>query len=402
MKRNTLLIVVVVIAGFFLLFNPLKLLQGAKGDVVRPSADKEAVTGLQQFAQANWRSAQDYVLSCFATHDIVLLGEFYKIRQNVELVNTLIPRLYAAGVRNLGIEYALSEDQAQIDALVTAPKWDEAKARAITLDWLVSWGYQEYIDLYKTAWQVNSGRPAGAKPFRVVGLNVRQNWEFLINESDASDPQTVAKIHANGVPDVHIAEVIEKEFVARGEKALVYCGTQHVFTRYVNADYAKNAADMKLADTRRAGNIVFAKIGAKAFSISLHAPWPDRNQKTGLAYPAEGAIDALIDLLPPDRRNAGWNTAGTPLGALPVRSGSYSNGKTDMTLADVFDGYVIQGPMAEYTTVTAIPDFVLPQNAERAARDYPGPKPTPLTPMQVNERIIQDVQQLAKMLAQFR
>ena len=61
--------------------------------------------------------------SCPASrsHDIVFLGEFFKIRQNVQLVAALIPRLYAAGVRNLGIEYALSDDQEEIDALRDRP-----------------------------------------------------------------------------------------------------------------------------------------------------------------------------------------------------------------------------------------------------------------------------------------
>ena len=44
---------------------------------------------------------------------------------------------------------------------------------------------------------------------------------------------------------------------------------------------------------------------------------PTRSQKTGLAYPAEGVIDALIAALPAgqEERRAG-TLAGTPLGAL--------------------------------------------------------------------------------------
>jgi hypothetical protein len=342
------------------------------------------------------------VLSAFAAHDIVFLGEFFKIKQNVLLVQALIPRLYAAGVRNLGIEYALSDDQQDIDALVTAPAWDPAKARAITFDWLVTWGYQEYIDLYKAAWQLNHGLPAGARPFRVVGLNVRQHWEYLKGNKDLSDPQIVARIFAQGVPDAHMADVIDKEFLQRGGKALVYCGTQHIFTRYRSREYEKNAADMKLSETRRAGTIIAGKIGARAFCISLHAPWPDRKQKNGLAYPAEGVIDALIPALPPGRRNAGWDTAGTPLGALPVRTSSYAERGAVMTLADLFDGYIIQGPLAEYLTVSPIKDFVRPEDADRAARNFPGIKPSPPTVQQVNQSIVDDVQVVGKMLALFK
>ena len=52
----------------------------------------------------------------------------------------------------------------------------------------MTWGYQEYIDLYKAAWQLNHGLPAGAPPFRVVGLNVRQYWESLKTEQGPEGP----------------------------------------------------------------------------------------------------------------------------------------------------------------------------------------------------------------------
>jgi hypothetical protein len=402
MKRNTVLIVVAAIAGLLLFINPLQYFRGNTGGVARPAADPATVSSLLQFADSHWRSPEDYVLSAFAAHDIVFLGEFFKIKQNVLLVQGLIPRLYAAGVRNLGIEYALSDDQKNIDALVTGPAWDEAKARAITFDWLVTWGYQEYIDLYKTAWQLNHSLPAGARPFRVVGLNVRQYWEHFKSNKDLADPQIVARIFARGVPDAHMADVIDKEFLQKGEKALVYCGTQHIFTRYRNREYEKNAADMKLSETRRAGTIIFGKIGARAFCISLHAPWPDRKQKNGLAWAAEGIIDAVIPALPPRKREAGWDTSGTPLGALPVRTGSYSESGVAMTLADLFDGYVIQGPLAEYVTVAPIKDFVRPEDADRAARNFPGQKKTPPTVQQVNQSIADDVQVVGKMLALFK
>ena len=60
-----------------------------------------------------------------------------------------------------------------------------------------------------------------------------------------------------------------------------------------------------------------AKIGARAFCVSLHAPWPDRAQRSRLAYPAAGALDALIAALPAEKKSGGWNTAGNPLGRFP-------------------------------------------------------------------------------------
>jgi len=403
MKRNTLLIVLVAVAGLVLVLNPLQLFNRNPGAPRRPVPDPGKASTLLQFAESGWRSPEDYVLGAFAHHDVVFLGEFFKIRQNLQLVQGLIPRLYAAGVRNLGIEYALSDDQGAIDSLLTAPAWDEGRARAITFHWLVTWGYQEYIDLYRAAWQVNGTRAAGARPFRIVGLNVFQDWESLREQKDLHNPAVVAKIFANGVPDAHIADVIDREFTRTGEKALVFCGTQHIFTRYRSRAYEKNAAEMKLAETRRAGNIVYQRIGGRVFSISLHAPWPDATRKTGLAYPVEGAVDALIDALPPDKRSAGWDTAGTPLGALPLARSSYAEDGPGGTLADLFDGYVVQGPIAAYEMVTPIPGFITPANAGLAGREFPGIKPAAApTADQLNQAIVDDVAALAKVLAQFK
>ena len=232
---------------------------------------------------------------------------------------------------------------------------------------------------------------------------MHQNWEYLTTQKDLGDPAMVAKIFAAGVPDAHIAEVIDREFTRSGEKALVFCGSQHIFTRFRSQAYEKNAAAMKLSETRRAGNIVYARIGARVFSISIHAPWPDPSQKTGLAYPVDGAIDALIEALPPEKRSAGWDTAGTPLGALPLGRSPYAEGAPTGTLADLFDGYIVQGPIAQYTMVTPIRDFIRPADAARAGREFPGVKPAAApTVGQLNQAIAEDVSAMTAALAQFK
>jgi hypothetical protein len=402
MKRNTVLIVLVALAAVVLFFDPFKIFSRKPEGLKRPVVAEAALAPLLRYAESAWSSPEDYIIASFKNHDIVMLGEFFKIRENVNLVRDLIPRLYAAGIDTLGIEYALSDSQADIDALTTADAWNESKARAITFDWLVTWGYQEYVDLYKAAWQVNRNRPAGAPPFRIIGLNVRQNWGYLKSARDINDPKIVAQIFSNGVPDQHMAETILKQIAQKGGKALVYASTQHVFTRYRNAEYAKNAVAMKLAETRRAGNIVYDAIGPRVFSISLHAPWPDKGAGSGLTYAAGGAIDALIDSLPAGMKSGGWDTAGTPLGALPVKASSYGAAGNASTLADVFDGYIVQGPIAQYTVVTPIKDFVQPADAARAAREFPGVKRAPPTVEQINLSIQDDVQAMAKTLAQFK
>ncbi len=231
---------------------------------------------------------------------------------------------------------------------------------------------------------------------------MRLNWEPLRSEKDMRDPAVVAKIYAAGTPDAHMAAVIGSQFVEKGVKALIFCGRQHIFTRFHSKDYERYVTAMHLSETRLAAAIVHDRIGTRAFSICLHAPWPDASQKTGLGYAAGGVIDALIAMLPPEQRSAGWDLAGTPLGRIPVKSGAYAEGAPGLTLADLYDGYIVQGPLEGYSLVTPIKDFVRPEDGDRAGKGYPGIKTAPPSAQQVNESISDEIQNLKNVLAQFK
>jgi hypothetical protein len=85
-----------------------------------------------------------------------------------------------------------------------------------------------------------------------------------------------------------------------------------------------------------------------------------------------------------------------------VTTGDYSIGSPGLTLSGLFDGYVVQGPIFEYAAVTPIKDFVRAEDADRAARGFPGVKTTPPTVEQINQSIAEDVQGIGKMLALFK
>jgi hypothetical protein len=399
MKRNTVIVILVAVVAALFLVNPFKFFQGRNPSATKPPAvEAKVLDPLLSFAASAWQSPEDYILSCFEKHDIVFLGEFTKIRQQVQLVSAIIPRLAEKGIA-LGFEYALSDSQPDIDALLAAPSWDETRARAIVREWIVTWGYQEYIDIFRAAWQANRSLGPGARPFRLVGLSPRQGWEHLKTDRDARDPDTVKKIFAQGIPDAHMARIILEKLAPNRGRALVFCGTQRGFTRFRSREYEKSAASMKLDERRRAGNIVHDALGARTFTVMMHAPWPDRRSRTGLSWAAGGVIDALLEKLPPGRRQAGWDTAGTALGALAVTTPSYLEGYRGLTLADLCDGYIVQGPLSDAAVVTAIRDFVPDDEAARAVRDFPGPKPRGLTLQQVNQSILDDTKAIEGLLA---
>jgi hypothetical protein len=401
MKRNTILVVAVIVAAVFFL-DPFGWFRRSAGPVYPPQLPVETLSPLVDYAERHYRDPVSYIVSSFGSHDIVFFGELPLISQGPKLIASCIPSLYAAGVRNLGIEFAMAQDQKRIDSLLGAPQFDEAEARRITFNWMVVWGFQEYIDIYRAAWTFNHGLAAGAKPFRIVGLNVKQNWEYLKTEADLKNADVIAKVQSNGIPDAYMADMILKSFVEKGEKALIYCGMTRSFTVFRDAQYAKNAAEQKLSETRRCGNIVYDKIGTRAFTILFHTIWLDSRTQTGAGFPAEGVIDALIATIPESYRTAGFDTEGTPFGAIAVTYIAYATDTKPRTLADICDGYVISGPISAYTTVTLIKDFVNETNSDFAINNFPGPKSGNLTAASIQDQIVRSVSDMAQLLSGFK
>jgi len=105
-------------------------------------------TDILAYLASHGRLPEEYIVDSFADHDVVLLGEVHGVRHFVELVHNLIPRLYAAGVRNVGMEFGAVEDQEQLDRLVQAEEYDEKLARRLMFSYNVGWAYREYMDAF--------------------------------------------------------------------------------------------------------------------------------------------------------------------------------------------------------------------------------------------------------------
>jgi len=390
---------VAIVLLFVFVIDPFGLFK-PKQTVAAPKATVSELTSLKSAYAQDAHPASQYVVGLFKSHEIVMVGELGRISQQVDFVASLIPDLYKAGVSNLGTEYALASDQKQIDRVLTASTYDAKAVDQILFDRMVIWGFKEYADLFHAAWQFNQTLPKGEKPFRIVGLSVTQEYQYLKSQKDATDPEVVKKVMANGIPDVFMAQVIQKEFIDRGEKALVYMSFDHVFTTYRNKQYTDRGKTAGITNTERTGNIVYDRIGTKAFSVCLHSPWSEPN---GLGYPVGGAIDALIKTLLAGSQSAGFTLAGTAFGNLPVKNPLYATGEPNLTLAGMFNGYVILGPISEYKAVTPIPDFINEANLATAITYFPGPNiPSTTTAQDLNNFIANMSKNMDVMLKRFK
>lgn len=337
---------------------------------------------------AGSQTPEEYVLSKFRDHDVVFLGEYHRIRHDVRLVRDLVPLLYARGIRTLCTEFARREDQRLINRLITARTYDEELAREVTLRSAPYWGYQEYLDIYRAAWTLNRSLRRGLPKFRILALGDSPDWRVIKTPEDMDNDELRKKVWRGGGEHVW-AQVILEEVVAKGEKALVYCGIHHAFTEFQQPVVIRGKL-LKLEDSR-VGNYVHRSIGKRAFTIFLHAPWRgSAGYDTKPIYPVDGVIDAIIAALPADQRRRGFDTRGTPVGALSARDAVYRNGYENFTLATFCDGYIIQKPLSEYEGVTTIPDFLDAETMRRAAQWIPNPRSRSKTPEELTTAMRED------------
>ena len=344
----------------------------------------EEVALLVRYLETHKRTPEAYITGQFAHHDVVLLAVDNGVKHNLELVHRLIPLLHDAGVCALGMEFGASEDQAALDALVTAPEYDEDLARRLMVNYNVGWAYVEYMDVYRKAWEFNRSLAIGEQPFRVLNLSYRFDWRDF---NGIKTPKNIAKVFHKGPVDRFRAGVVKREILDRREKILILTGTIHAFTRYAMPVFDTNAEGFVRLDDRNLGNLLYRESPERVCTILLHQPF---FSATGgfaeLVPPANGAVEQVMTALG-DKR-IGFDLAGSPLGQLADFS-FYATGHAHLHLDELADGYVYERPFAKFEGCTVDERFFTESNWPEAQRQFPDPDmhPRPASPVEYLERI---------------
>ncbi|MEE9133629.1 MAG: hypothetical protein V3U13_08715 [Gemmatimonadota bacterium] len=358
----------------------------AEGRIEPPALDAELRAELESWLVENGKGPVDYVVGLFADHDVVILGEQHRVKHDVLLVGSLLEALYRTGVRTLATEFGRREDQPLIDSLVNAPRWDEALARNIVFNQFVTWGYREYVDVYRAAWQVNRSLAPDAPPFLVLALDDSPDWSHIQKPEDRNDPEVMRKVWRGG-GERYWAEVV-LDAVESGEKVLVHCGIHHAFTEYrqpivVEGEFVRYV-------TTRAGNYVYREIGKRAVTVYLHAPWDGPGgYGDALVHPADGVIDALMLEREGGPRPVGFDLHGSPFGKLRIENAVYKHGY-EFRLAEFADGWIYTRPISEYEGVTPIPNWINERNIVQARPQIPNPDFRDATIERFNAAIARD------------
>jgi hypothetical protein len=317
-----------------------------------PDVPAAADAPSKDFLLALWEehhlSPHDYVLRKFSDEKWVFLGEYHRIKHDVDLVVSLIPALHEkTDVRHLAMEFLCRDRTEEANRLINAGKWDRGQAMEFFQSQFVSWSYEEYLGIFQSAWRSNRRWGKERGPFQFVGLHPCPDWETI---HDGKDPEAVEREQEKHRRyDEIMAESLEVAVLEPGRKALIFTGIAHSTAKY--PEYWVGT-DRPLP---RMGNLVYRKpYREDMFFICLHAPFYDSASGKDI-YPFDGVLDRLMAGF---RRDIGFDVVDTPFANLvhePRSPGSI----TEFTFGELYDGYIMfKTPIKEYAGTTCIRDWI--------------------------------------------
>lgn len=301
-----------------------------------------------------------YVLQKVRSHRVVFLGEDHAVKQNLDFAARLIPLLAKAGVRNFGMEFGAEEDQRALDALVTAPQYDERLARRLMFHYNVGWPYEEYRGIYRAAWEVNHDRKRGTPPFRVLNLS----YVYDYTKFTGRYPASMQRLFPRGPIEEFRRNVVRKEVLEKGGRIVVLTGTSHAFTKYQAASFDYNGPEYVRFDGRDFGNLVYRLAPKECFTILLQQPTWSSDPPGKMIYPAGGALDRAF------AKPVGFDLKDNPPGMLRDDSW-FSLGRKDFRLRDLSDGYIMLARLKDLRGCTVDKGFVTEANFAEVQRNWP-------------------------------
>ncbi len=379
-RLTAIVLIVLALAVVFIMFNPFGWFEPPEQPLIEVDAGQAELLRTEMEALPEL-SPQEAFSALFSRFPVVIAGELEGVGQEVRYIRELLPSLPSMGVRILAMEHILEADQNELDRLLSAETFDEYLAQELLFRRQVTWGYQEYVDILKTAWQINMG-PDG--PFRVLGLNVLQDYRHIQSVEDFRDPVKLRQIMANGVPDAHMAGVISREILANGSQALILVGREQSFTNFLLKTHSEEMNAIGMAEQRQMGKILSDAHGERFATVLFHSPWPTTLTNSRAQFPVNGLIDRVLD---------DWEGDGSPRpyplhipvemleesSGIPIRFTNYAIGYNNerennetLVFEDMADLYVILGRIPDLDGLTPIENFIDSAREARAVENFPG------------------------------
>ena len=307
-----------------------------------PIAAGPTTDRLAGWLDANGEDPVAYTVSLFEDADVVLLGETHEVADTCEFVASLLgPLRRDAGVRVIAMESLRSSLNRRIRAVVTDAEWDDEAAIDLFREgpW-PTWGYREYVDILKAAWEVNRALPDGADPLIVVGID--DDWRQI----DLLRAERADRFDMVRAREANMVETVEAEAFGAGRKALVHVGFAHA----------------AFAGGERLGQALRDAHGQRVTNIVVHhsvrgPDGPSRLTKTLVAaFAARG-----------DGGPVAFRVRGSPFDDLRDPESMYGRFLgPDVNLGSFIEHYAFLTPLDEERPVTWIPGFIREDRLEEA------------------------------------
>lgn len=314
------------------------------------------VTDAQRAEMADWLSRNthdpiDYIVDVATQHQVTLIGECHGIQQNLDLLNKLIPRLYAeAGVRAIAMECCLETRNRDLERIVNAETFDEQGVLDLARQapWR-SWGYRGYWDMLKTVWQFNRSMPSDAQPLQVVGMfpEIDLISLALVKEGPGIEklriPRVIVNLPVHLMADAIYARSVEQVAFDQGLRTVVWVGAAH--TRLIDSLQGADGRIVKFP--HRMGSMLFGRYGDRVEQIILH----NRYELPAVATLIEQCIRTA------GKNGLAFDTADSPFGSLYDRSAPYAL-NTQCVFSDQMHGYIFLVPMGQAQNCEWLDGFI--------------------------------------------
>jgi len=363
-KRNGLMIAIAIcsIFIFWLGVKMVRIVDLHINNVLRTEAldvsniKAEAYPRFLTYLEKRANPPIDYVINKFNTYDTVIIGEEHRIHENCNFIAKLIDPLYhEAGVRYLAMEFIKYKNTSLANRLVTSEKYDEEIALEIFRDYIFpSWGYQEYMDILRSVWEVNRKLPPEAEKLKIVGLDRDINgWDLYLESIWTIDD--FIKLFGR---DKYMAKVLSKEVMTKRKKTLVYVGGHHDFIHYKQPLLYKGK--FLFERSPRFGYLLYEKYGDRIFHIALHRKYPQANVINKTNKEKSDDLTSFLETIfyMNDNKPIGFDVRNSPFAGLRDNTSYYFVYQKYVTFSDVASGYIFLKPIDQLEKVTWAEGFV--------------------------------------------
>jgi hypothetical protein len=176
--------------------------------------------------------------------------------------------------------------------------------------------------VYRAAWELNHRLPKGAPKFRILGIDIRPDFHRLPPGADPMvafrpqlDPKAAEELRGlivggsdrDQTRNTRMAEILRREVLSKGQKALMFNGSGHSTTKYLRP--ARSGPGKRMV----VGYMIYQEIGDRAIGVLLSGPGapgtdPISDAVVASLRPGEesGSLDSLAKVAAQIKKGTGY------------------------------------------------------------------------------------------------